>query len=351
MVKRGERFNGAFLCDGVGLGKTFVGLMLVERLIEFDRKRVALFVPKAARGPVWEQKLKRYLPNLFGAYSNLEIFNHTDLLRKGDFPQRLESVQERADVVMIDEAHHFRNTGTRGEEGEERKSRYWKMFDLVGDKTTYLLTATPINNRLTDLLHMIELFSRGQRDYFKEPPLGIHSLQGYFRRIENSLERELYRRQPTEDIGETNASEVSQFLESDSLFRELVVQRSRSYVKQSLGQDGKGNVLFPERTDPQVAPYSIKKTYGQLLKLVEEAFNKQNPLFSLPVYYPYAYYKGDLDSIEALELGRQKQVVTLIRTGFLKRFESSASAFEVSCWNLFRNSLHGLKCTPKPRAR
>lgn len=356
MVKRGLRFNGAFLCDGVGLGKTFVGLMLIERLIEFERKRVALFVPKAARGPVWEQKLKRYLPNLFGAYSNLEIFNHTDLLRKGDYPRTLESVQERADVVIIDEAHHFRNTGTRGEEGEERQSRYWMMFDLIDNKTTYLLTATPVNNRLTDLLHMIELFSRRQRDYFKDAPLGIHSLQGHFRKLENSLEKELYKGELTGEIVETNASEAGQFLEQDTLFRELVVQRSRSYVKKSLAQDGKDNVLFPTRADPQVVPYSIKKTYGRLLKLVEDAFNKEKPLFSLPIYYPYAYYIGDKEKLEslALVLGRQKQVVTLIRTGFLKRFESSASAFEVSCWNLFRKLLAWLEVhaeTPGEKTR
>ena len=46
---------------GVGLGKTYVGLMLIERLITKERKRVALFVPKAAKDSVWERDLKRYL--------------------------------------------------------------------------------------------------------------------------------------------------------------------------------------------------------------------------------------------------------------------------------------------------
>jgi phosphatidylserine/phosphatidylglycerophosphate/cardiolipin synthase-like enzyme len=44
------RHGGAFLCDGVGLGKTFVGLMLLEYLIEHKRKRIALFVPQAGLG-------------------------------------------------------------------------------------------------------------------------------------------------------------------------------------------------------------------------------------------------------------------------------------------------------------
>ena len=42
-----NRYHGAFLCDGVGLGKTFVGLMVIEYLMERQRKRVALLVPKA----------------------------------------------------------------------------------------------------------------------------------------------------------------------------------------------------------------------------------------------------------------------------------------------------------------
>jgi hypothetical protein len=92
LLEIADRHGGAFLCDGVGLGKTFVGLMLLEYLIEHKRKRVALFVPKAARKPVWEETLQAYAPHLRGAYSGLEIYNHTDLTRKAndeiDFPER-----------------------------------------------------------------------------------------------------------------------------------------------------------------------------------------------------------------------------------------------------------------------
>ncbi len=336
MLKRASRYGGAFLCDGVGLGKTFVGLMLIERLVEFDRKRVALFVPKAARKPVWEKELRKRLPHLFGKFSNLEIFNITDLLRGGTFPEDLQSVRERADVILIDEAHHFRNTGTKGEDESERLSRYWQMFDITQDKKVFMLTATPINNRLTDLQHMIELFTHRQRDYFKDAPLGIHSLPGHFRQMENALEKTIQARQTGGDVLSTNLAEAEDVLGQDDLFRELVVQRSRAYVKKSLEQSGAGEVLFPKRRDPKVVPYSVKQTYGKLLAMMEEAFSKEKPLFSLAIYYPLAYYKGDDDSIDPLAEGRQKQVVSLIRTGFLKRFESSVEAFTMSCWNLLR---------------
>jgi len=46
LIKISRQFGGALLCDGVGLGKTFVGLMLIERLVMHERKRVMLLVPK-----------------------------------------------------------------------------------------------------------------------------------------------------------------------------------------------------------------------------------------------------------------------------------------------------------------
>ena len=50
-----NRFGGAFLCDGVGLGKTYVGLMLIDRLVFKENKQVVLFAPKATREDVWDR--------------------------------------------------------------------------------------------------------------------------------------------------------------------------------------------------------------------------------------------------------------------------------------------------------
>src|SRR5215216_836522 len=336
LMKIGRQYGGAFLCDGVGLGKTFIGMMVIERLVEYERKRVALFVPKAARTSVWEDTLSDYLPQLGGDFSNLVIFNHTDLLRKSEYQDRLERVKEMADAIVIDEAHHFRNPGIKGE-GAKSPSRYWRLFDIAEDKELFLFTATPINNRLIDLQHMIELFSRRQQDYFRAAPLGIHSLQGHFRSMEKDLEKVAPRHNGSgnsiEEAG-TDQVEAERVLSGDNLFRSLVVQRSRAYVKQSQLQHGGTQAIFPKREPPKVAEYSVKKTYGHLLSVVEDAFNKKKPLFSLAIYYPLAYYKGTDESIDPFSEGRQKQVVGLIRTLFLKRFESSARAFELSCHTL-----------------
>jgi superfamily II DNA or RNA helicase len=341
-----RNFGGALLCDGVGLGKTFIGMMLMEYLIEHQRKRVVLFVPKAGRKPVWERALNDYAPHLFGAYSGLEIFNHTDLSRGRtehcDYPELLKTVQDRADVVVIDEAHHFRNLGYAGTgerirgSGGRPPSRYHRLYELIGEnKQVFLLTATPVNNRLTDLQHVIELFSRRQADHFKA--LGIQSLPGHIRR----MEKELVAATGGDTTAGTDLFEAAKVLAGDTLFHELVVQRSRAFVRESQKLHGGSKAVFPERASPQVAAYDAKKTYGKLLGMVEAAFAKEKPLFALAIYNPYDYLQPNtvLGPDEKFVEGRSKQVISLIRTQFLKRFESSAYAFEQSCNRLLKKLL------------
>jgi superfamily II DNA or RNA helicase len=336
ILKIANQHNGAFLCDGVGLGKTLIGLMVIERLI-YERKRVLLLVPKAARKPVWEKHIDRYAKYLRGPYSNLLVYNHTDLLRKGEYPEDFARLKELADVIVIDEGHHFRNPGVI------EKTHYWKLYDICQGKKVIFLTATPINNSLRDLQHMIELFSRREPGYFKSAPLGIHSLAGHFKKLENDLEKIMGDKHPAEDsTPDTNQSEAQKVLLNDSLFRALVVQRSRAYVKQSQEQWGGNQVIFPTREKPRVAKYSLKIVYGRLLDMVETAFSKDKPLFSLAMYYPLAYSKKPLEGSKAevaFDINRQKQVVRLIRMLFLKRFESSAFAFEMSCQDLLLKML------------
>ncbi len=331
-----DNYKGALLCDGVGLGKTFIGLMVIERLL-FERKRVALFVPKAARKDVWEVKLRRFLPGALKSWSNLLIYNHTDLLRGGEYPARMQDIAADADAILIDEAHHFRNISS---------DRARKLYKITEGKLLFLLTATPINNSLYDLMHLIELFSRRKRGYFSGPPLGIHTLRGHFRKMEEALDRLV------EGNGdghvELDIISAEQILDQDNLFRALVVQRSRAYVRRSLQQHGGQKVTFPTRKDPQIANYSLYKTYGGLLDSLEKAFKKDKSLVSLPIYNPLGYLRSTDDELDPFEMGRQKQVVALIRTLLLKRFESSARAFEASCEDLllkllYFTQLHGPK--------
>ena len=345
LMKIGSQHGGAFLCDGVGLGKTFVGLMLIERLILHEGKRVVLFAPKAAKDGVWEPHLREWLPHIGGVsgnadFSNLAVFSHTDLGRGRDFPERFRRMTELADVVLIDEAHHFRNPGRQGDpEAGIEPSRYFQLYNVL-DPTTrpkklFMLTATPINNRLNDFRHMAELFTRRDEAYFART-LGVNNLRAHFAQMEKELRKGLGHE--VVDVAD-NIAEAQELLAKDSIFRHLVVQRSRAYARESqMRETGKATV-FPVRKAPQVAEYSVKKTYGRLLDMFEAAFRRENPLFTLPMYYPLTWYKGNKDDFDAFEKGRLAQIVGLIRTNFLKRFESSVVAFELSCDRLLKKSL------------
>src|SRR5690606_34001490 len=131
-----------------------------------------------------------------------------------------------------------------------------------------------------------------------------------------------------DNLGE-NLAEAKDLLDRDPIFESLVVQRSRAYARASQEREHGKAAAFPERKKPQVADYSIRKVYGSLLDMMEKAFQRKAPLFSLAVYYPLKYYKGDPAGVDPFQDARLRMVVSLIRTQFLKRFESSVYSFEM----------------------
>jgi len=328
LLRIAEKYQGAFLCDGVGLGKTFVGMMLIERLVFKDRRNVVLIVPAATRLPVWEAAMRRYMPELLEGFLSFKVINHSDILLPKN-ENLMKQIAWQVDCIIIDEAHHFRN---------RTSGRYRKLFEIIGEgkqKQLFMLTATPINNSFLDLQHQIELFTQRNDDFFAIPPLGIHSLKGRIRTMEAQLDKIAV-------VGEA-PREAELILKGDSLVKELVVQRSRAFVKKSLDASEEDEVLFPDRAPPIVAPYSLKASYGKLIDDFERSFRRtdaagrQVSILSLAIYSPYedAYYKGDKSKVDDFRQGRQAQIVNLIRILLLKRFESSTAAFEETCIRIF----------------
>lgn len=316
-LKIAEESGGALVCDGVGLGKTFIGLMLLERALK-ENKRILLIVPKSAEKSVWQKNIDEYLkpkyPRLLREL--LDIRRHTDFGRDGTISQDdKEYFRDYKDVILIDEAHHFRNP----------KSNRGKLLkELSLNKQFYFLTATPINNSLDDLYHLINYFAQDRRDHFAR--IGIQDLRRYFLDAEKRIESDLLQAQLGGLFEETDFDD---FLRTDNLLRNVLIQRSRKYVKESEAITENAPV-FPVRQLPRVVNYSLRSVYESLYTELKDAFDKNNPFLTLAVYNTSAY---DLTP-DNRQVQQQNQVIGLIRTMLLKRLESSFKAFEASVEDL-----------------
>lgn len=316
-----REWNGGFLTDGVGLGKTFVGLMLAEYYAVRQRKNVLVMATKTGKDAVWDPEFAERLPKLTGQFTNVQVMAHTDL-QKQSAPELVEQLRGRVDVVIIDEAHNFRNHGKKGDDVDERRSRWWRMLEICRGKTVFLLTATPINNTFFDLVHQAELFTDQQDDYFAK--IGVNSIQGTVAKWEKPFRVK---------AGQTvDLAAFEKALGENELLQAIIHQNSRKYAVASAQTAGGGEVLFPDTPGLRAVPYEIGLQYHKLLDELERAFEKSHPLFALPMYYPLAFSNDP--AIDPLKENRQRQVVGLIRTTFLKRFESSVAAFAGSCLDL-----------------
>ena len=335
LIEMSRRWNGGFLTDGVGLGKTFVGLMLTEYYAVRHRKNVLIMATKTGKDAVWDPELRDRLPELFGQFSNVLVRAHTDLTtQKG--ADEIEHLAKRADVVIIDEAHNFRNHGKAPDQDDEHNpwgSRWWRMHEICKGKTVFLLTATPINNSLFDLVHQAELFTGVDADsHFAS--IGINSLRKYVVSLEKPFKTAV-----------PDATAIADLMAKDKLFQSVIHQNSRKYAVESSKVAGGSEVVFPETQVPRVVPYDFGTLYSPLFTEMQNAFSRATPLFVLPMYYPLAFSTNK--DIDTRAENRQRQVVALIRTIFLKRFESSLAAFAGSCLDLSAKVLGWLDVNTK----
>ena len=332
-------WGGAFLCDGVGLGKTYVGLMLLEKLAGYDRKRVLLLSPKSVHDAVWADELSEKLGHLYGGnMGNIHALKHTDLINLDD--NKMSFIMNYFDAIVIDEGHHFRN--------RQKNKRYARLMQLINGgtrkKQVYFLTATPINNDILDLYRMISLFTNDNDNHFAS--VGIHNLRGHFKRMRQDLNRIMFGDEEFDGDVQSGFTreDADERLKTDDIVRTLIVQRSRNFVRASM-EGADRDIIFPkEPIVPKVGQYNLEDVYGDLLKEFEKAFSKTDPLFKLSIYYPFDHYLGSEEEDEdfGMTKGRLAAIARLIRTGFLKRFESSFLAFKVSCHNLLLKNVKWL---------
>ena len=149
----------------------------------------------------------------------------------------------------------------------------------------------------------------------------MYDFRKHFRDIEKQFENE--------DTEIAEQAEEDDFLRQDPLLKQVLIQRSRKYIKDAEMAFGT-HILFPERIIEPTVDYSLRKVYGTLYDELRAAFDRHDPFLNLAIYNTVRYHNNPAKQIE----NRQKQLIGLIRTLVLKRLESSWKAFEATVENL-----------------
>lgn len=152
-----EEMNGrAILADEVGLGKTIeAGLILKEYMLRGLVKKALILVP-ASLVNQWGQELaqKFYIPAVTARKKPL--WDQQDIMitsidtAKRD-PHRDKILSQDYDFVLVDEAHKLKNSQTKN----------YQFVRSLKKKYCLLLTATPIQNKLTDIFNLVSILKPG----------------------------------------------------------------------------------------------------------------------------------------------------------------------------------------------
>ncbi len=283
--------GGVVFADGVGTGKTEIGLAMVENYGVRQGRHVLIVVPAQLRKH-WRQRLDQTrLPAEIISYHDLAAEEQLAGPNGSRAKRILANNKDSYRLILVDEAHALRNPDTRW---------YQAMTRLLGGvkKDVVLLTATPINNGLWDLYHMVMTFARHDRAFAGN---GIPSL------------RELFKNAGANSRDPEN-------LNPDVLFplADLVsVRRDRRFI-----QSRYPGVTFPDGTPVSfptpaldTARYDIDRAYPGLVSEITALIGG----LTMARYRPSQYRKDDTGQ------AREATLSALLQSGILKRFES--------CWH------------------
>jgi len=288
------QYDGVIVADSVGLGKTWIGKKLLEDYAYHQRQKALVICPASLK-PMWETELRSAA---IAAYVVTQERLGTD---EFDWHGIVD-----ADVILVDEAHNFRN---------KRAKRYLQLETILasngrrgrsgGRKKLILLTATPINNNIFDLYNQINLFTGNDRTYFASA--GIGDLYKYF----------LAARRESIDQGSVRLF---------NLLEEVVIRRTRQFIRRAYPEamiKGK-QIRWPQRR-LHTTEYDLQATYEGFYKDIVRRIESLNL-----AHYSLENYKRFEKEQDDFELGRQVALVGIFKSRFLKRLESSIEAFRIS---------------------
>lgn len=349
IINKLETYNGCILADSVGLGKTFTALAVVK-YYELRNKTVLVLCPKKLADN-WLNYNRNLKTNIFAKDRfSYDVLCHTDLGRTSgeSFGTPLNRINwGNYDLVVIDESHNFRNNDAV----KERETRYQKLMNQVireGVKTKVLmLSATPVNNRFTDLRNQLALAYEGDSENLNKKLRTSKSVEEVFRNAQKAFNA--WSKLPPEQRTPRAILEALDF-DFFELLDSVTIARSRKHIQTYYDTTDIGN--FPERRKP--LSFHCALTDLKNAPSFNDIFDKLSQL-KLSVYAPISYIlPSRLKKYEDMydtkvggkgtlrQADRERSLQALMTINLLKRLESSVTAFRLTLQLLKKNHIRTL---------
>lgn len=315
------KYDGFFLADVVGLGKTVVATMIAKKFLIAngrDSTKILVVYP-----PAVEQNWKT-------TFKDFGIDKYTKFVSNGSLNKVLDDENynywnaDEYDLVLIDEAHKFRNhtSGSFEQLQEICKMPRLDIGNISGyKKKVILISATPMNNTPMDIYTELLLFQDPRRCTIDGNP----NLTSFFGKLDKRFRA--LKKNPDYNLQEYKllAEEVR-----EKIIKPITVRRTRSDIE-SIPRYNKDINGFPKVERPKEKRYELNEHLADLFEKTVDHLIK-DVLYAR--YQAIAGLKpekaeGLYDNAELIS----KSLANIRKTGLVKRLESSFHAFKLSLDN------------------
>ncbi len=266
------KHNGFVLADVVGLGKTVIAAMVAKKfLMQNGRENTKILV-------VYPPAVEKNWKNTF---KDFQLDKYTKFITNGSLLKILEGHQdywnkEEYDLVIVDEAHKFRNHTTGIFQNLQlicKSKRANKGLIDKLQKKVILVSATPLNNKPEDIYHQILMFQDA-----RQSTLPITNLTSFFAPLKEEYKAQKRSKQLEVESLRTIYGKIRK-----NIIEPITIRRTRTDLenipeyKIDLDQQG---IKFPKVEPPKKVEY-----------LMDEKLNTNS-------FHKTVFYLTDEDKLE-----------------------------------------------------
>lgn len=319
------KHNGFLLADVVGLGKTVIAAMVAKKFLIQNGKdytKILIVYPPAVE------------KNWKNTFKDFQLDKYTKFISNGSLEKILQGhqdywVKEDYDLIIVDEAHKFRNYLTGAFQNLQlicKSPRANKGLIDGLQKKVILVSATPLNNRPDDIFYQIQMFQDA-----RQSTLPITNLTSFFAPL-----MEQYKTLKRFDELDVNKLRTIYGKIRKNVIEPITVRRTRTDLENipeyKIDLDEQG-IKFPKVEPPKKVEYLMDEKLNELFHktvfyLTDEdklKYSRYQAIAGLKQEVQDKYY----ENAETIS----KSLAFIMKTQLIKRLESSFYAFKKSLVN------------------